>query len=493
MNSSKVNKAITWSMLAEIVAKIVVPISNIILARLLAPEVFGIVASINIIVSFSEMFTSGGVAKYIINHEMNKQELSEVSNCSFAFNLGTGIGIWILVFVFRYPISSFIGCKGYATELIVAALLVPLSSFSTIHEALYQRNLEYKVLFYNRLITSFIPFIITIPLAYLGYGCWSIICCNIVSQIAKIIFFLTRSSYKIKPLLNMSVAKNMLSYSTWNYLDALSLWATDWIDILIIGNFLGSYYTGLYKNGQSLVTSLFSIITASMRSVIFSTLSKYQKDSDKFFSQYLSFQKGLAFLVLPLGFGIFCYRRFLVNLFLGSQWIDVTFFVGIWAISIGLVSVYSTPSREALRAYGLPKYAFLSQIILMVFVVLGTLITSRIGFDALCITRSIVALIIIAIHLVVLKIKIGFKIGRIIGATCPIYVGIAGMILLSHFIYNPEYGFFQSMICIFACTIFYFAIMIIFPSYRSLVIGFINKILSVTKSVVLRNRGRKQI
>ena len=490
MDSSRVSRAITWSMLAEIAAKIIVPISNIILARLLAPEVFGIVASINIIVSFSEMFTSGGVAKYIVNHEMNEKELIDVSNCSFALNLGIGISIWALVAIFRNPVAAFIGCKGYTTELLVASLLIPLSSYSTIQEALYQRNLEYKVLFYNRLVTSFIPFIVTIPLAYLGYGCWSIICCNIVGQIAKILIFSFRSTFKIKPLFDLTVAKNMLSYSFWNYLDALSLWATDWIDILIIGNLLGSYYTGLYRNGQSLVTSLFSIITASMRSVIFSTLSKYQNDRDQLFEQYLSSQKGLAFIVLPLGVGIFCYRRFLVDLFLGAQWTDVTFFVGIWAISIGLVSVYSTPSREALRAYGMPKFAFLSQLILMIFVISGTLITSKIGFDALCITRSIVALLIIVIHLIVLKYKVGFKISRIIGATCPIYVGIAGMAVFNYFIYKPNYSFVYSLACIFACSIVYFAIMFIFTDYRNMEIKFLEKAISSAKSIIMRKRRR---
>ena len=61
--------ATRWSAITEIVAKLVVPISNMVLARLLTPEAFGVVATLTMVISFAELFTDAGFQKYLIQHE----------------------------------------------------------------------------------------------------------------------------------------------------------------------------------------------------------------------------------------------------------------------------------------------------------------------------------------------------------------------------------------------------------------------------------------
>ena len=66
---NKIIKAVKWSSITEVLSKCIQPISNMLLARILAPDVFGVVATINIIVSFVDMFTDAGFQKYIIQNE----------------------------------------------------------------------------------------------------------------------------------------------------------------------------------------------------------------------------------------------------------------------------------------------------------------------------------------------------------------------------------------------------------------------------------------
>lgn len=81
---SKVLNATKWSSLTEIAAKLVTPISNMILARLLTPDAFGVVATATMIFSFADMFTDSGFQKYLVQHEFtNAQDREESTTVAF--------------------------------------------------------------------------------------------------------------------------------------------------------------------------------------------------------------------------------------------------------------------------------------------------------------------------------------------------------------------------------------------------------------------------
>lgn len=85
--NSRVVNATKWSAIAEITAKISGPIVNILLARLLTPVQFGVVASITIITSFADIFTDAGFQKYVIQHEFgDKKTLNDYSDVAFTSN-----------------------------------------------------------------------------------------------------------------------------------------------------------------------------------------------------------------------------------------------------------------------------------------------------------------------------------------------------------------------------------------------------------------------
>ena len=71
--SKSIGKATMWSFAAEIAAKLITPITNIILARILAPEAFGIIATINMVVSLADTFSTAGFQKYVIQHKIEEK------------------------------------------------------------------------------------------------------------------------------------------------------------------------------------------------------------------------------------------------------------------------------------------------------------------------------------------------------------------------------------------------------------------------------------
>ena len=102
IDSRKIANASKWSACAEIMAKIAAPIVNVVLARLLNPSIFGVVASITIITSFADIFTDAGFQRYIIQHEFkNDSELENYTNVAFWSNFTLSILIYAFIFLFR--------------------------------------------------------------------------------------------------------------------------------------------------------------------------------------------------------------------------------------------------------------------------------------------------------------------------------------------------------------------------------------------------------
>lgn len=97
-DNSKIIGATKWSAITEIAAKLILPISNMVLARILTPDAFGVVATISMIVSFAEIFTDAGFQKYLIQHEFEDDTDREQStNVAFWSNFILSITLWAII------------------------------------------------------------------------------------------------------------------------------------------------------------------------------------------------------------------------------------------------------------------------------------------------------------------------------------------------------------------------------------------------------------
>lgn len=474
--NNKIIKATKWSAITEIVAKLIIPITNMMLARILAPDAFGVVTTITMIVSFADMFTDAGFQKYLIQHEFKCEKDKVVStNVAFWSNLIISFIIWILVVIFAEEIAQMVGNPGLGNVISIACVQLPLTSFSSIQMSVYKRDFDFKTLFLVRLAGIFIPFFVTIPLAILGYSYWSIIIGNIVGNFSNAFILTVKSKWKPKLNYSFTVLKEMFDFSIWSLIESISIWLTTWIDTFIIGSVLNSYYLGVYKTSLTTVNGIFGIITASTIPVLFSALSRVQNDDSKFNNIFFTTQKMVSYFVLPLSVGIFIYSDIVSMIFLGNGWTESGAVIGIWGLMSGIVIVFGSYSSEVYRAKGRPKLSFMVQVLHIIVLVPVCIIGSRYNFVTLVRMRAIIRLQFVLIHLIFMKLYIGistidiFKNIRI-PAICSIIMGITGMILRS----NMK-SILGEMISIFICIICYFILLISFQDSREDILKYIKK------------------
>ncbi|RAS82336.1 lipopolysaccharide biosynthesis protein [Priestia endophytica] len=400
----KASKAAKWSTITEVSTKLITPLIQMILARILNVEAFGIIATISMVISFTDIFTDAGFQKYLIQRNFkDENEKQKFTNVAFWSNLTVSLFLWGLIIIFNEEIATLVGSPGLGIVIAIACVQLPIMSFSSIQMALYRRNLDFKTLFYLRIITSLIPLVVTIPLAYAGLNYWSLIIGTLSSNLLSAIVLTINSMWKPKLFYSFKLLKEMLSFSIWSLLETLSIWLTAWVDILIIGRFLNSYYLGIYTTSLNMVNILMTIVTTSVTTVLFATLSRLQEDHSVFTKVFLNVHKLVSYIIFPIGVGVFLYQDLVTDIMLGEKWEEASRVIGIWALTsvirISMTSMYS----EVYRAKGQPKISLFLQLLDLFIIIPTCLLSVSHGFWAIVYARAIIRLDLIIPGLIVMS------------------------------------------------------------------------------------------
>ena len=401
--SSKIVSATKWATITEIVAKLISPITTMVLARLLTPADFGVLVTATMVISFSEIFTDAGFQKYLIQRKFSSEnELKDTTTVAFWSNFAMSVLIWLIIVLFSSQIADLVGTPGRGNVIAIACVCIPLASFSSIQMALFKRKFDFKTLFFVRIVGILIPIVVTIPLALFTRSYWALIIGMIALNASNAIILTVKSEWKPRLFYDWTIFKGMFSFSFWSMIEAISIWLTGYIDLFIVGRMLDEHYLGIYRTSMSTVGQIMSLITAATTPVLFSALSRLQDDEDEFRRLFFRFQKIVGLLVIPLGVGIFLFKDLITDIFLGHQWLEAADFIGLWGLTSSVTIVLSHYCSEIYRAKGRPKLSVLAQVLHILCLVPTVLWAINFGFEFLCEMRALVRLTLIIINLSIL-------------------------------------------------------------------------------------------
>lgn len=468
--------ATKWSAFTEIAAKLISPVTNMILARIVSPEAFGVVATVTMVISFADMFTDAGFQKYLIQHQFDLEE-EKFKNADVAFwtNFAISMFLWLLIIALRNPIANLVGNPGLGNVISIAGVQLLLTSFSSIQMALFKRKFDFKTLFVVRIISVIVPFAITIPLALLGFSYWSLIIGSIVIQLSNSVILTIKSQWKPHFFYSIGIFKNMISFSIWSLIEAISIWFTIWIDMFIIGNSLNQYYLGIYKSSTTLVNTLMALITASVVPVLFVGLSRLQDDDKRFNELFFTTQRFTSALLLPLGIGVYIYSDLVTKVLLGNKWLEASKIIGVWALTSSLVIIFSSFCSEVYRAKGRPKLSFISQILHLIVLVPVCIVSSKHGFWTLVYARALIRMEAILVDFLLMKFVIGIPVSRIVKNVMP--TGIAALCMggVGILLKLIGHGFIWDIFSIIICALSYVGFLLLFPSMRKEIYSLVGK------------------
>ncbi len=484
MSENKALSSTAWAFGAECAAKLIVPITNMILARILAPDAFGIVSTISMVISFAEMITSSSFQKYLVQKEFkDENELNRFASVAFWANFALAMTAFAVIAIFNAPLAEFVGSPGYGSSIVVASIALPLTALSGIYDGIYKRKFNFKTLFLIRVAVCLVPLIVTIPLALFGFGHWALIIGTLSGHVLRnLIFLFYKCTWFPKLYFKFSELRDMLSFGLWSLLEAVIAWLITWIDVFMVTKVFDLHYTGLYKNSQSTVTSILSIVTASTQPVLFSLLSRLQDNEVEFKKTYIDYVKYVSVFMIPTGVGLFAYSDVATMILLGEDWMEASGFIGLWGLATALTCLFGELNREAYRAINKPRVSFFVMLSHLIFIVPVCWLSLPLGFDKFVVIRSLAFLELLIPNIICTRFVLRVSLRKYLGGMFIPVFGSAVMygaaFLMTYFLGDALW---IRILQIFVCIIVYAAVISIFKEYRDIEKKMLGKVLGKLK------------
>lgn len=473
---SKIVKATKWSTVTEVIAKLITPVTSIILARMLTPEAFGVVTTLTMVITFAEIFTDAGFQKYLIQHQFKDAIDREQSvNVAFWSNLVMSLIIWIFIGIFADSLAAMVGNPGLGHVLTISCISIPLAAFSSIQMALYKRDLDFKTLFKVRLIGICVPLFVTVPLAFCLRNYWALVLGTIVSNLANAILLTLYSEWKPKCFYSFSKLKEMFSFSAWSVVESISIWLTGYLDVFIIGVYLNEYYLGLYKTSTTVVGQIIGLITVATTPILFSSLSRVQNDESAFNTLFFKFQKIVGIVVIPIGFGIFCFSDLVTTILLGNQWREASTFIGLWGFTSAFTVVLSHYSSEVYRAKGKPYLSFISQVLHLIILCPVVIVAVKHGFEVLATSRALIRFQGVLVNLIIMQTVIKISAWSMLKNVLPAIFSATIMALAGHYLVAMSQNILWQLASILICIVIYFIVLLCFHNERYVLLDLIKR------------------
>lgn len=364
---------------------------TIILARLLEPEDFGLIAIASTFMVFIGFLNEFGIGSSIVQKEvLGQKEISSI----FWFNLLVGIlttGITILIAPF---IAVFFKEPRLGPILMILSSAFFLSSLCIVQQSLLSKSLEFKFLYLVRISCSIISGLLAIILAYNGFGVWSLVC-QVVAEnfFTAILLWLPGRWYPLRHFRWSEVRMMMnfsLNYLGFNIVNSFSERAPH----LLIGKFLGSEALGFYALALRLVAHPLETVSYITGNVLFPVFSKIQKDNIRIGDLYLQAMKHTGFLVFPVMIGLLITAPELIQVVFGEKWKDTIFVLQVLSVA-GFIQAISTNNSVLYLSKGRTdvqlKMSLLSLFIIAVALYIGT----RWGINGVAIGYTMASFVII--------------------------------------------------------------------------------------------------
>ncbi len=337
-----------WRLLERICAQVVTFVVTVILARILMPQEFGLIAIVNVFVAVADVLITSVFSVALIQ----KKEADELDfSSAFYASLVLAVVLYA-IFFFTAPLIAGL----YKNELLVPLIRVMgikffISAVNCVQQAYVSRQMIFRRFFFATFLGTFVSGIVGIALAFKGAGVWALVAQLLTNPfIDTIILFITVSwrprlcfSFeRLKALFNYGW-KIMCSYLAGTFFNRLSN--------LVIGARYSTSQLGFYNQGERLPALVTGSITSTLESVLFPAISKYQDDREKMKASVRRSVSLGNYILMPMLFGLAAVADRLVILLLGQKWAMAIPYVQIFCIQ-GITLLLSSINLQIIKACG---------------------------------------------------------------------------------------------------------------------------------------------
>jgi O-antigen/teichoic acid export membrane protein len=395
----------------------------IVLARLLAPDEFGVVSLLLLAVSFGQSFADMGTSNAIIQR---RETAAEQLSSLFWLNIAAGLTLLGLVALGAPAAASFFAEPRLQTPLLLAALIFPVTAAGQLHFALMQRELRFGYLVVVDVTSVSAGTIVTVATVLGGQGILAVVWGQLVTACVRALLLLAGGARDFLPSLRFrradlsayisfglyQLGERVLGYFTWN------------ADKILIGRLLGTQALGYYEIAYQLVIRPVSVLNPVVTRVAFPIFARIQNDNARLRQGYLEVIRVLAFVGMPLYLGMSAAAEPLVRALFGPGWEPAAAVLQVLAL-LGLFYTLGNPLGSLLLAKGRADVGFWLHVAALIVYVFAVFIGASWGISGVAVALVISsAFILFPLEVPIRRWLVGMRLGEYVNAFGP-FLGMA--------------------------------------------------------------------
>lgn len=308
-----------WSYLSAIVVFVLQMVVTAVLARLLTPSAFGVVAMALVLLRFAQNFAHMGAGQAVVQ----KPELS-ASDIRTAFTSSALIGLAFCgLFVVLAPLAGvlFPHVPGVVTVTRVMSLVLFTGGLMAATHGLLRRRFAFRAIALTEIGSYLFGYAaVGVVLAYLGFGAWSLVAASLAQGVLMVAAYMLLCRGEIGVGMSAGSFKAIFSFGGRVSLIGFAEFMGTNLDTLWTGHYLGSLATGLYTRATNLATIPLQLMVTSFSRVLLPGYSRIQFERERLRSLYLATLTVVAAIIMPVAWGVAGAAHEVVATLLGAQW-----------------------------------------------------------------------------------------------------------------------------------------------------------------------------
>lgn len=346
--TTRVASGAAWSAVARVCLQLLYFVNVAVLARKLSPEAYGLMNMTQIAIGLVSLFRDIGIGSAVIQ----KREIDNSFLSSLSW-VATGLGCMATLACCALAplIAAFYHQPMVTSMLRVLALSFAISSLTTVHESMLNRQMAFRKLALIEIGAAFLSLIVAIAFAYSGQGVWSLVAASLTTSVVSSIGLLL--AYRWIPAFRFSwkhvrsvtsFGMNLSGFNLFNYFARNA-------DNVLIGKYLGTAPLGFYQFAYTIMLYPVQNVAQLLGRVLFPAFSEIQHDRARFCRAYVRSCAIIALISFPLLAGVAAVAKPFVLVWMGSKWLPVATLIAILA-PVGIFQAVGTTAGQIYMATG---------------------------------------------------------------------------------------------------------------------------------------------
>lgn len=405
-------------------------ISGIILARLLTPYDYGCIGMLAIFMTLAEAFIDGGFGSALIQKKRPTQvDYSTI----FWWNVGLAFLMYAVLFFSAPAISRFYDIPLLRDVLRVQGLILFIYALNLIQRNQLKKQLKFRILAKVRIITSIIALIVTIIMAYMGFGVWALVAQNLIGGIIPAIFFWGFVKWRPIWAFSWKSFKELFSFGIYMFLTNIITRISIQLQGLLIGRVYNPATLGYYSKAHSTEKLASHTISGVMTSVTYPLYAEVQDDRERMENMIKRLTMTISYITFPLMFILLLCAKPIFVLLYSDRWVNSVPYFQVLCVS-GLAYCLQSVNLQTISAIGKSKTMFKWSIIKHTFgisiIVCGL---SLYGMKGLLIGHVLGSWFVLFVNMGLVSKYIGYKWYRQINNLLPVVTASSVTALVSYY------------------------------------------------------------